>query len=373
LNDHCEAASQTTYGLEQRPRSGQPKGLYTWIAAAEETDFMRPSTMNKLARDDAFLQSQPSPGALRAERIPLKKGTRNAKAFQIIANSCLHQVLENVPGISRGDSEAVHQARVGLRCLRTIIALFDKMVADKRRDIIKRELKWAAHTLSPARDLDVLIGEIEKRHNPGDTASDLLGQQKVLGRRREAVYRETHQVVDSRRFRTLLLDVAGWIETGDWLTKPSKTARNLRNQRVRRFAAEEISRRRKKILKLARHLDRLGPVRRHKLRIAGKKLRYATEFFADLFTGKSETKRLHNMIDSLKDLQDALGTLNDIEGRQALTRKVNRSVENGGDRQVAAVARRVLGSDRAEAADMLRLAETARSRLKKAKPLGRLG
>jgi CHAD domain-containing protein len=328
--------------------------------------------MNKSARDYAFVQSQPSPRAVRAERVPLKKSTRNSKAFQIIANSCLHQVLENVAGISRGDSEAVHQARIGLRRLRTIIAIFDEMVADKRCNIIKRELKWAARALSPARDLDVLISEIDNRRDRSERASDFRDQQKVLGRRREAVYREAIQATRSRRFRTLLLDVAGWIETGEWLTMPSRTIRKLRNQRVREFAADEISQRRKTILKLGKHLDRLGPVRRHKLRIAGKKLRYATEFFADLFTGKSEAKRLHNMINSLKDLQDALGTLNDIEGRKVLTRKVNRSVESS-DRQVAAVAKRVLGSDRAEAVHMLHLAETAQSRLKKARPLGPLG
>jgi triphosphatase len=373
LNDYCEAASEAAYGLEQKSMRGQPRGLYLWLAEPDEIDFMRPSIINKSARDFVSLQSQPSPAAVRAERIPLKKSTRNAKAFQIIANSCLHQVLENLPGISRGDSEALHQARVGLRRLRTIIAIFDEMVADKRCDIIKRELKWSARALSPARDLDVLIGEIDKRYDRGNKASDLQEQQKVLGRRREAVYRETSQVIGSRRFRTLLLDVAGWIETGDWLTMPSKTRRTLRNRRVRQFAADEISQRRKKILKLGKHLDRLGPLRRHKLRIAGKKLRYATEFFAALFPGKSEAKRLHNMINSLKDLQDALGTLNDIEGRKALTRKVNRSVEIGADRQVAAVARRVLGSDQAEAAHMLRLAETAQSQLKKAKPVRRLG
>jgi triphosphatase len=373
LNDYCEAASEAAYGLEQKSMRGQPRGLYLWLAEPEEIDFMRPSIINKSARDFVSLQSQPSPAAVRAERIPLKKSTRNAKAFQIIANSCLHQVLENLSGISRGDSEALHQARVGLRRLRTIIAIFDEMVADKRCDIIKRELKWSARALSPARDLDVLIGEIDKRYDRGNKASDLQEQQKVLGRRREAVYRETSQVIGSRRFRTLLLDVAGWIETGDWLTMPSKTRRTLRNRRVRQFAADEISQRRKKILKLGKHLDRLGPLRRHKLRIAGKKLRYATEFFAALFPGKSEAKRLHNMINSLKDLQDALGTLNDIEGRKALTRKVNRSVEIGADRQVAAVARRVLGSDQAEAAHMLRLAETAQSQLKKAKPVRRLG
>ena len=335
---------------------------------------MRLSTVNKLTRGYALLGSKP-PHAMRAEHVQLKKGTRNAKAFQIIGNSCLHQVLENLPGVSRGDSEALHQTRVGLRRLRTIITIFDDMVADERRDSIKRELKWAARSLSPARDLDVLIGEIDTRHGKADTASELTAWKKVLTRRREAVYRETNQAIASRRFRTLLLDVAGWIDAGDWLTMPKKTMHKLRDRRVRRFAAEELSRRRKKLLKIGKHLDKLSAVRRHELRIAGKKLRYAAEFFANLFPGKSSAKRLNTMIESLKDLQDALGTLNDIESRKEFTRELTRSAGNGSgrtDREVAVASRRVLGSEQAAMASVLRAAESAHSRLKKAKSLRHL-
>jgi triphosphatase len=331
---------------------------------------MRPATKNKSAQGDVLLGGRPSPGAARAVHVHLKKSTRNAAAFQIIANSCLHQVLENVPGISRGDSEAVHQMRVGLRRLRTVIAIFDGMVADKQRDSIKYELKWAAGALRQARDLDVLIGDIDTRPDNDRAASDLVELQKVLARRREAIYRETNQVIVSRRFRTLLLDVAGWIDTGDWLKMPNKTMRKLRDRRARRFAAHEISRRRKKILRAGRRLDRLGAVRRHKLRIAGKKLRYAAEFFAGLFPGKSDAKRINGMIHSLKDFQDALGTLNDIESRKEFTREISQSAGGGnGPTGAAVAAKRALGSERATAANLLRVAEAARARLQKAKPL----
>jgi CHAD domain-containing protein len=57
---------------------------------------------------------------------------------------------------------------------------------------------------------------------------------------------------------------------------------------------------------------------RHKLRIAAKRLRYATEFFAATFPGKKKAKRHEKSLASLKELQDSLGVLNDIATREAM-------------------------------------------------------
>src|SRR5262249_51583878 len=51
---------------------------------------------------------------------------------------------------------------------------------------------------------------------------------------------------------------------------------------------------------------------RHKLRIQSKKLRYAAEFFATLFTTKRAVKRRKQFLSALECLQDGLGDLNDI-------------------------------------------------------------
>jgi CHAD domain-containing protein len=51
---------------------------------------------------------------------------------------------------------------------------------------------------------------------------------------------------------------------------------------------------------------------RHRLRIQAKKLRYAAEFFATLFTSKLAAKRREHFLDALERLQDGLGDLNDI-------------------------------------------------------------
>jgi CHAD domain-containing protein len=54
------------------------------------------------------------------------------------------------------------------------------------------------------------------------------------------------------------------------------------------------------------------------LRIRAKRLRYATEFFANTFTGERNVKRRDELLAALKDLQDALGGLNDLETRHGL-------------------------------------------------------
>ena len=68
---------------------------------------------------------------------------------------------------------------------------------------------------------------------------------------------------------------------------------------------------------------------RHRLRIALKKLRYATEFFEALYP-KKHTKPY---LAALKDLQDGLGHLNDVAVAQRLIDSlvVERDAERRGD------------------------------------------
>ena len=64
----------------------------------------------------------------------------------------------------------------------------------------------------------------------------------------------------------------------------------------------------RKLRKRTRHVQRLEAPERHRARVAAKKLRYAAEFFAPLFSGK----RAEEYIAALSRLQGALGRLNDL-------------------------------------------------------------
>ncbi len=75
-----------------------------------------------------------------------------------------------------------------------------------------------------------------------------------------------------------------------------------------------LVKRRKEALRRGAHFTRQSAEHRHELRIALKKLRYATEFFRSLYDRKSVQRYLHR----LTDLQSALGHLNDVASAASL-------------------------------------------------------
>ncbi len=75
---------------------------------------------------------------------------------------------------------------------------------------------------------------------------------------------------------------------------------------------------RKRIKRKGSGIRDLSVTQRHKLRIRAKRLRYATEFFAGTFPDEASSKRRQDSLSALKDVQDALGGLNDLATRSAL-------------------------------------------------------
>jgi len=130
--------------------------------------------------------------------------------------------------------------------------------------------------------------------------------------RRDAALSRAQAAVQSARFRALTLDVAAWLEAGLWRNPQDDLARDRGDLPIEVFALEQLARRWRKVRKKGRILARLDARRRHKLRIQTKKLRYAAEFFATLFTTKRAHKRRKQFLPALERLQDGLGDLNDI-------------------------------------------------------------
>jgi CHAD domain-containing protein len=109
-----------------------------------------------------------------------------------------------------------------------------------------------------------------------------------------------------------MLDLAEWIETGPWAVDDSKAREARRTRPVAEHAEEKLVRLRKRIRRRGVRLRDLTVAQRHRLRIRTKRLRYATEFFAITFPGEGRAKCRSESLDALKDLQDALGGLNDL-------------------------------------------------------------
>jgi inorganic triphosphatase YgiF len=315
-----------------------------------------------------FTGEKPQP--IKALQIALEPEANVQSAFQMIAWACIQQLIANQPIMRRGDPDALHQMRVALRRLRAAISLFSDMLADTQTDTVKSELKWIAGELGPARELDVFSKRVAKPILAGkpNGAGVVILSRDLRQRREDAIVRAL-AAVESARFRKLVLDTAAWIEAGDWINNPDISACTLREQSIADAAAKELRRRWKKLLKRGKRLGELDAQRRHRLRIQGKKLRYAAEFFASAFPHRRQQK----FVTSLERLQDALGDLNDIVVHEKLSERFIEGNDGGakgriGRTRKAFAAGRLSGREEARIESVLKEAKRAYKSFAKKKP-----
>ena len=291
--------------------------------------------------------------AVKGERIDLVGGTNTRDGFKVIGRACLKQVIGNERALLAGDPEGVHQMRVGLRRLRAAMSLFSDILRDSETKALKNELRWLAGELAPARELEVLmtrvVAPVKRRHAHLDGVSSLA---RDLAQQRAVALARAQDAVRSARFRALTLEVAAWLEAGQWTRPKDDLVRDRGEIPIEASAAAQLTRRFRKIRKRGKRLMELNTRRRHKLRIQAKKVRYASEFFANLFPGKKASRRRKKFLAALEGMQDYLGDLNDI----AVHEDRITAIANGGGR-----SRRRRGSPkRAFAAGLLTGREDAR-------------
>jgi CHAD domain-containing protein len=208
--------------------------------------------------------------------------------------------------------------RIGLRRLRAALAIFAAAVSDERMDRIEAELKWMTQELGPARDLDVFAANVlAPLRESGSNDIDMAAAHSDFDARREAAYARVAAALGSGRFRNAILDLAEWIETGPY-NNQDEERKASRDGSVADYAKKELARLRKWIKEKGADLRQLDVAQRHRLRIRAKRLRYGTEFFATTFPGEASAARRSKSLHALKDLQDALGGLNDIAAHRDL-------------------------------------------------------
>jgi CHAD domain-containing protein len=247
-----------------------------------------------------------------------------ADVFRAVALALLQRIDSQAKPVSDLDPKGVHQMRIALRRLRAAIAIFAGLVAGDETERLKVELRWLTGRLAAARDLDVMLARLKRGRSAGDAhRADLL---RTLTQKRKAAFETARKAVASPRFGKLLRAIRRWIDEGDWRARDKPP--ELRKGRD--FAEIILAERSHKVMRRAKKLNRLTVEKRHRLRIAMKKLFYAIGFFEGLFTGDKERKRLKAFRKRLKRLLDDLGALNDaaVQGK-LIIRLAPRSRANG--------------------------------------------
>ena len=349
--------------VELELKRGEPKALFRLARILAEDVPLRLEVKTKAERGYELLRD----GRLKPERateIRITSEFTAGDAFRAVARSCLRQVIANEPVMCGGNAEALHQMRIGLRRLRAAVAVFADAVADGELEKIKGELKWITRQLGPARDLDVfaadVLGPLKERH-PGDER--IAAAHAEFDERRAAAYATAIDAIQSARFRGAMIDLAEWIETGAW-TNAADNA-EFRDRPAAEHARRQLRRLRKRIRRKGADLRHRSAPERHRLRIRIKRLRYATEFFAASFPGSEAARRRTESLNALKDLQDALGGLNDLAMHRTLIAEQAGDAESGAQDSAAS---RHLSASEAQAETLLLKAEQSFARFAGTKP-----
>jgi CHAD domain-containing protein len=252
----------------------------------------------------ALPSSVPKP--MRARAVVLHRKMRAGEAFRLVLLECLAQAAANARAVSEArDAEGLHQLRVALRRLRVALDIYADASGDPALAALKARARRFSRDIAPARDLDVLVGDMlapMARQVGVRAVAELQTRAEPL---RQRAWDAAAETAGGAAFTAFLEDIAALA-----LAEPRRHG----GMKVKKLARRTMEKCWSKAIRRARRFRQLEPHQRHRLRIALKRLRYSAESFASLYREKDVAPYIAH----LKILQNGLGDLNDAAGLMAL-------------------------------------------------------
>jgi triphosphatase len=325
------------------------------VQIAVETPGPESPRVDRKARSErsSHLAGGDKPIAVHAEAVELSSTMTAQQAFNVIARSTLRHFSFNAEAVRKLDGEAIHQMRVGLRRMRAAISLFDAILPASSTGTIKTELKWLTGELAPAREIDVFVKErIVPLRRASEPKRGIRAIEKRFSVRHRQAFLRARNALETPRYRKLLIDVLEWLEMRE-------LAANAKSETsIEKFAGEAMHRRIRKARKQGRHLADLSAVERHKLRIKIKTIRYAVDFFRNLYPAQAQAG-LERLSGQLKKIQDALGALNDFIAHREIAVDAVLHAPRGDPRGRAFAPDLLVGQERGASKALLKAAGNA--------------
>jgi inorganic triphosphatase YgiF len=294
--------------IELLLKSGDPVALYQTALHLLELAPLRIEIRSKAergyhlldgmmdARQPNYLPSNLKPG------VPVEEGLRR------IGRDCLSTVLLCETAAFADRPDGIHQMRVAIRRLRSVVAAMRRMLPPEQYEWVTQTLKWLAGVLGPARNWDVfsssLLTPVRTVLVRAQELDELCG---VSERERRSAHERANAAIRSPQYTAAVLKLLQWFASRSWRNQPVSEHSALLAP-IDAVAPTLIERRYKKVKKAADVFVELTREQRHEFRIAVKKLRYAIEVFKDLFDGD----KVLEFVKLLKPLQDDLGYANDV-------------------------------------------------------------
>ena len=348
---------------------GQPNRLFELAMMLAEALPLRLGGPTKAARGyDLFAGREPQPR--KGEKPSLTKDMSVVEAFGRVMRCALAQMRANEEAVFVGqDPEGVHQLRVGVRRARAALSVFKPAMHATAHGLLAEELRWLQRELGPARDFDVFLEDtVLPLHRRLPSEPSLVALEQAVKAAKDEAYVRAHRALEDPRYARLLLRLELSLAEGTWKRPGEGGLPSPADAPIGDLAAALLEKRQRQLRKLHRKAKAGDEAALHGVRIAAKKLRYAAEFFRDLY-GRKVT-RVYT--DALADLQDTLGAVNDaVVGHRLLDELEPRLKKSGEDPSLSVGI--VMGWQAARIEDDLKRFEAVWNAFRAIKPFWRQG
>lgn len=330
-DDGAAAVSEIEIELKKGSRSA----VYQVALEIAGTTQVQIEPSGKSDRGYALL----APGApivsVKAEAPKAQGKDTLAEVLRAAARRHFAQFLANMAGALRQDPASIHQMRVSMRRLRSALYGARNLLPEAEYESVRLKLKYLLQSLGAARDWEVLT----ERMSELEDEEDIEDVQRAANARKNRALVRAVDAVGSRKNTMAVLEAMRWFED----LPASRHGRKLK-VRARDAAGGILSELFERVRRRGRHFAEQSVGDRHRLRIAGKNLRYNVELYAALYP----KRKVEKFLDLLKPVQDDLGHLNDVSrARDLLGELAKRSPQKAAaDAVVARLEARVTAADK---------------------------
>ena len=240
--------------------------------------------------------------------------SKDERAFQA-ANDIIKAYIEiarlNEPGIlADKDTEFLHDYRVSLRKVRSVLSLFKGIYSDEQTQMLKQAFADLMSPTGRLRDLDVYL--LDRQHYfellPVSLYDGLAIMFDIFAVERDDQLKKISVHLKSSAYKNKISSLEKLFSEPDALPAGANA-----DYSAYLYASMLIWKRYRKVCKIARAITpATDDAEVHDLRIQCKKLRYLMEFFSPMYPAK----KIKGLIKALKLLQDNLGLFNDYSVQQ---------------------------------------------------------
>lgn len=229
-----------------------------------------------------------------------------------IISTCIPVARANEAGIAADhDTEFLHDYRIQLRKIRSVLSLFKGVYDDTLTADLKIRFSTLMASTGRLRDLDVYLLEKQKFHAllPNTLHEGLSALFGMFAEERKAEQENVAHLLKGRSYKKEITDLT------KFFANPKRLQRGPNADLLAHdYACALIWKRYRKVCKIATAVTpNTQDPEIHELRIHCKKLRYLMDFFGPVFPKAA----LRSLLKPLKGLQENLGMFNDYSVQQA--------------------------------------------------------